>query len=159
MHQELKEHRCRNLLDVGCGSGALALAGLKLGAESAVGIDLSTRALITSRANAQLNDLEGRLFLVRGSTEAVAGDFDMVVANLPMVVLEDKLEDLARLGGGRGMLILSGFQDVDKHILIKQMDRHHLRARQWLSGDLTFFGVPPSGSFTWMAVLVQSRPS
>ena len=82
--QLLRERPYQNLVDVGCGSGILALAGLKLGVERAVALDLDQQALSVSRANAELNHLAERLVLVRGSAEAVAGHFDLVVANLPM---------------------------------------------------------------------------
>ncbi|MFQ5657648.1 MAG: 50S ribosomal protein L11 methyltransferase [Candidatus Methylomirabilales bacterium] len=155
MLQALKGRRCRTLVDVGCGSGVLALAGLKLGVERAVAIDISPQALVTSRANAELNHLKDRLLLVRGSAEAVAGRFDLVLANLPMPILRDKLAELVRLSGDEASLVLSGFQDVDKTFVEEQIGRLGLTAQYWLSEDLTFFTVPPSGSFTWMAVLAR----
>ena len=153
--QNFKERRCRNLLDVGCGSGILALAGLKLGVKRAVALDINPQALVTSRANAELNKLQEGLLLVRGSTEAVAGRFDLVLANLPMPVLRDKLADLVRLLGDEASLVLSGFQDVDKYLVQEKIDTLGLTAKNWLSEDLTFFAVPPSGSFSWMAVLTR----
>lgn len=155
--QVLKENHCWNLVDVGCGSGILALAGLKLGVERAVGLDLCPQAISTSRDNAELNQLEGRLLLVQGSTEAVVGQFDLVLANLPMVVLKDKLAKLIRLADSEAPLVLSGFQDVDRPLLEPEMDRLGLISESWLSEDLPFFGDPPSGSFTWMAVLARKR--
>lgn len=153
MLRALDKRRCRSLIDVGCGSGILALAGLKLGVEQALALDPCPRALATSRANAKLNGLEGRLFLVRGSTESVAGYFDMIVANLPLPVLVKKLPDLVRLAGRDGSLILSGFQDLDKPLLEMEMAEQQLVSEQWLSADLTFFDAPPTESFTWMAAL------
>lgn len=148
--QLLRERPYQNLVDVGCGSGILALTGLKLGVERAVALDLDQQALSVSRANAELNHLTERLMLVRGSAEAVSGYFDLVVANLPMPVLSEKIPQLSRLGG---TLVLSGFQDLDKLLLQRELFREGLEAKSWLSEDLTFFGEPPTGSFTWMAVL------
>jgi ribosomal protein L11 methyltransferase len=159
MLQDLKKRCCQNLVDVGCGSGILALAGLKLGVDHAVAVDLDPQALIISRTNAELNHLQGRLFLVRGSAEAVVGCFDLVLANLPMPVLAEKLPVLSQLSKVGGSLVLSGFQDLDRHILEKEMSRQGLSANRWLSADLVFFGVPPSGSFTWMAVLAHRNDS
>ncbi|UCE82872.1 MAG: 50S ribosomal protein L11 methyltransferase [Deltaproteobacteria bacterium] len=159
MLQDLRENQCRNLVDVGCGSGILSLAGLKLGVACAVGLDLCPQAISTSRANAELNQLAGRLLLVRGSAEAVAGPFDLVVANLPLVVLTEKLTELVRLSGANASLILSGFQDVDRPLMEPEMRRLGLVAERWLSEDLTFYAVPPSGSFTWMAVLARKKTS
>ena len=152
MLQILEERPCQNLVDVGCGSGILAIAGLKLGAERAVALDIDCQALVISRTNAELNGLGKRLMLVRGSAEAVAASFDLVLANLPIHVLKEKLSHLSHLSRRGGALVLSGFQDVDKFLLTKELGRQGLRAQSWLSEDLTFFGDPPSGSFTWMAV-------
>ncbi len=155
MLQDLKEHPCQNLVDVGCGSGILALAGLKLGVRRAVALDIDPRAVSTSRANAALNQLQSKFMLVRGSAEAVAGCFDLVLANLPMPVLTEKLPELLRLSKEGGSLILSGFQDLDRPLMEKDLKRLRLDAKSWLSEDLVFFGDPPSGSFTWMAVLAS----
>ena len=157
MLQDLKQRRCQDLVDVGCGSGILALAGLKLGVKRAVAVDLDPRAISTSRANAELNHLEQHLLLVRGSTEAVGGSFDLVLANLPVQVLREKLPELLRLSRSGGSLVLSGFQDLDRYELEKELNRGGLSAERWLSEDLVFFGDPPTGSFTGMAVLAERR--
>ena len=159
MLQDLKGRRCRSLVDVGCGSGILALAGLKLGVEFAVALDISSQALVTSRANAELNNLGERLLLARGTAEAVASRFDLVLANLPMQILTEKLAELVRLTGDGASLVLSGFQDLDKPLLKEKIALHGLKPEHWLSEDLTFFAIPPSGSFTWMAVLARKRAS
>ncbi|MFQ5858296.1 MAG: 50S ribosomal protein L11 methyltransferase [Anaerolineae bacterium] len=155
MLQDLKGRHCRTLVDVGCGSGVLALAGLKLGVDRAVAIDISTQAFVISRANAELNHVKERLLVVRGSPEVVAGRFDLVLANLPLPILRDKMAELVRLSGDEASLVLSGFQDVDKTMVEEAMGQLGLTAQYWLSEDLTFFEVPPSGSFTWMGVLAR----
>jgi ribosomal protein L11 methyltransferase len=145
----------RTLVDVGCGSGVLALAGVKLGVERAVAIDISPRALVVCRSNAELNRVAERLLLVRCSAEALRGPFDLVLANLPLPVLARTMADLARLSGGDAPTILSGFQDVDQAVVEAGMKAQGLVGRAWLRADLTFADLPPSGSFTWMAVLAQ----
>jgi ribosomal protein L11 methyltransferase len=159
MLQEIKERSCRSLVDVGCGSGILALAGLRLGVDLVVALDISPQAIVTSRANAELNNLSERLLLVRGSIEAVAGRFDLVLANLPMPILADNLTGLFRLGAEGSSLVLSGFQDVDKSLLEEKLEELELTTKSWLSEDLTFFAVPPSGSFTWMATIARKGSS
>jgi len=154
MLQIVRERSYQNLVDVGCGSGVLALAGLKLGVERAVALDIDHKALLISRANAELNGLVKPLMLVRGSAEAVAGHFDLVVANLSVSVLIEKIPALSRLGE---TLVLSGFQDIDKLLLEKELNRQGLKAKSWLSEDLTFFGESPTGSFTWMVVLAVRK--
>jgi ribosomal protein L11 methyltransferase len=159
MLQILKERSYRDLVDVGCGSGVLALAGLKLGIERAVALDIDAQALNLSRINGHLNGLESRLMLVKGSAEAVAGCFDLVIANLPMHVLTEKLPELSRLSRAGGGLVLSGFQDLDKPLLQEELRRQGLKEKSWLSADLVFFGDSPTGSFTWMAVHADREDS
>ncbi|MBW1982987.1 MAG: 50S ribosomal protein L11 methyltransferase, partial [Deltaproteobacteria bacterium] len=112
--QVLAERPLRRVLDVGCGSGILAVAALKLGASWAVGVDICPRALQISEENSVRNKVADRLHLVRGSTEAVRGSFDLLFANLPVNLLQAKLSEMVRLARKDGFLILSGFQDVDK---------------------------------------------
>jgi ribosomal protein L11 methyltransferase len=157
MLQALEARRCRNLVDVGCGSGVLALAGVKLGVDRAVALDISHQAVVTCRRNADLNRVTDRVLLVRGSAEAIAGRFDLVVANLPLPVLTEIIPELVRLSRDDGSLVLSGFQDVDRIVVEAAMERLGLAGRTWLSADLTFFELPPSGSFTWMAVLARRK--
>ncbi|MFP3871043.1 MAG: 50S ribosomal protein L11 methyltransferase [Syntrophobacteria bacterium] len=157
MLRDLRERHRRSLVDVGCGSGILALAGLRLGIERATALDLCPRAVSRTRANAELNRLGRGLLLVRGSTEALAARFDLVLANLPMPLLTDKLSELVRLADCRASLILSGFQDVEKPLVMETMSQQGLMGTCWLSEDLSFYAVPPSGSFTWMAVLACRR--
>jgi len=148
----LTERSYQNLVDVGCGSGVLALAGLQLGVERAVALDIDPQALKLSRINGHLNGLESRLMLVKGSAEAVAGSFDLILANLPMQVLTEKLPELCRLSRPGSGLVISGFQDLDKPLLQEELRRQGLKEKTWLSADLVFFGDSPTGSFTWMAV-------
>lgn len=83
---------CR-VIDFGCGSGILAIAALKLGAEHAVGIDHDTQALEASRANAERNGVSGRLALCRQAEPRKNTPVDLVVAN----ILANTLIDLAPL--------------------------------------------------------------
>ena len=67
------------LLDVGCGSGILSVAGLLLGADSAVGVDIDELAVKTALQNAELNGVKDRFTGICGNlTEKVSGTFDVV---------------------------------------------------------------------------------
>ena len=71
------------VLDVGCGSGILAIASLLLGAKSAVGVDIDPVAVRTARENAELNGVEDRFEVVVGDlTEKISGKFNLIVANI-----------------------------------------------------------------------------
>lgn len=94
-----------SLLDYGCGSGILAIAASKLGAEEVVGVDIDPQAITASLDNAALNAVNGRFCLPDALVEA---QYDMVVAN----ILTNPLKALAPMLAGRvrrgGQLILSG---------------------------------------------------
>jgi ribosomal protein L11 methyltransferase len=97
-----------SILDVGTGSGVLALAALKMGILSAVGLDIHAKTLRIAAEHARLNNLENRLHLVLGGPEAVHGQWALVVANLLAAPLIEMAPVLVRRVGSGGRLILSG---------------------------------------------------
>lgn len=97
-----------SVLDVGTGSGVLALAAAKLGAGRVVGVEIEETALRSAAENVALNDVPVCLELRLGGPERAGGAFDLVLANLILGALLD-LKDalLARTRPG-GTLVLSG---------------------------------------------------
>jgi ribosomal protein L11 methyltransferase len=96
------------LLDVGTGSGVLALGALMLGVPRAVGIDIDRHALSSAARNARVNGLEDRLQLTHGGPESVGGTWPLVVANLLAAPLIEMAPAIVRRIGHHGRLILSG---------------------------------------------------
>ena len=96
------------VLDVGTGSGVLALAALKLGVADAVGLDTDDDALRAAGVNAQINGVSNRLRLARGGPESVAGTWPLVVANVLAAPLIEMAPHLVRRLGHHGHLVLSG---------------------------------------------------
>ena len=153
LEETLQHRQCDRLLDVGCGSGILALASAFMGVKTVVGIDVSSRAIRESRINAKLNHLATKTFWVVGSTEAIRGSFHCVAANLrtdDLIIVMEDLVRLTSLDGGR--LILSGFHDIDWPVLEARCHALGMKSERALSRDLSFCGIPPSGSYTWCAV-------
>ena len=104
--QEVALEGCR-VLDVGTGTGVLALAALRLGARSAVGIDVDPIAVEAARHNAAANGLP--LEVRQGSMEAVAdGPFDVVLANVDTDTITAIAGDLAGAIAHDGVLVASG---------------------------------------------------
>jgi ribosomal protein L11 methyltransferase len=90
------------VLDVGCGSGVLAIAAVLLGAASASGVDIDPIAIEATEANAARNDLTGRVTARVGSLPSGEPPFDIVLANLiagVLVPLAPALRDEMRPGG------------------------------------------------------------
>jgi ribosomal protein L11 methyltransferase len=103
------------IIDVGCGSGILSIAALKLGATRALGVDIDPASVTNSRQNAQTNGIGGQLILGQGSVaEILAGEFpyksaQLVLANILAPVIIRLFEaGLADLVESNGALILSG---------------------------------------------------
>ncbi|MCK6390264.1 MAG: 50S ribosomal protein L11 methyltransferase [Azonexus sp.] len=93
------------LLDYGCGSGILAIAAARLGAGAVSGVDIDPLAVEAARANAESNAVSARF---ADSAEALAGEYDLVVANIlsnPLRVLAPAICAHVRRGG---QLALSG---------------------------------------------------
>ncbi|BDX19145.1 MAG: 50S ribosomal protein L11 methyltransferase [Pseudomonadota bacterium] len=98
----------KTLIDFGCGSGILAIAGLLLGAEHAVGTDIDIQALEASRDNAQRNQVADNRFDLYLPEQMPDTPADVLVANIlagPLVSLAPRLASLVKPGG---LLALSG---------------------------------------------------
>ncbi|MCR9185072.1 MAG: 50S ribosomal protein L11 methyltransferase [Halieaceae bacterium] len=102
----------QTVVDYGCGSGILAVAALKLGAERGLGVDNDPQALVASRENARRNSIAEERFTVTlpdvQTNAAWRGQADVVVANIlagPLAELSDTLLSLLKPGG---TLLLSG---------------------------------------------------
>lgn len=107
------------VLDVGTGSGVLALAALMMGVPRALAIDIDDEALRVAAENARINALEERLRLTRGGPETVTGTWPLVLANVLAAQLIEIAPALVRRVGHQGRLVLSGIpssveQDVDR---------------------------------------------
>jgi ribosomal protein L11 methyltransferase len=105
------------VLDVGCGSGILAIAALALGAERAVGVDTDPIAVEATAANARRNRLARRVQVRVGSLPSGVAPFDVVLANLIAGVLVPLAPALlAELRPG-GTLLASGiFVDREREV-------------------------------------------
>jgi len=147
----LTEHPGAPVLDVGCGSGILALAAAALGAPFCVGVDLSSQAVQVSRDNARRNGLERQVPVVQGSTEAIKGSFPLIMANLPLPVQLAKAAELSRLAAPGAALILSGFKDTQEEELLTLYRKMGWSRRRRATQDEWVIEMPPEGSFTWVA--------
>ena len=97
-----------SILDVGTGSGVLALTALIMGVPRALGLDIDADALKIAAGNARMNNLADRLQFVLGGPDAVDGVWPLVVANVLAAPLIEMAPMLVRRVGHAGRLILSG---------------------------------------------------
>jgi len=97
----------RSALDIGTGSGVLALALARLGVERVVALDTDPAVVPLARANLARNGA-ARVALLAGPLAAVRGRFDLVVANLLADAIVAEAGALARAVGPGGRLVVSG---------------------------------------------------
>lgn len=96
----------RRILDVGTGTGILAIAAALAGAAEVVGVDTDPQAIEVARTNAATNDVP--LDLAVGSTDEVDGPFDGILANLLTGLLVELAPALAALSRPGAWLVASG---------------------------------------------------
>lgn len=114
-----KELQGATVLDFGCGSGILALAALKLGAASAVGVDNDPQALTASFDNAERNGVGERLAVHLPQDEPPAV-YPVVVANILASALDALAETLAKRVAPGGRIALSGIlQGQEDELLVR----------------------------------------
>ena len=97
------------VLDIGTGSGILAITALLLGAKEAVGVDIDEVAVRTAHENAALNGVENHLTLFCGDlTEKVTGTFDVICANIVADVIISLSADVTKFMHADSTLLVSG---------------------------------------------------
>jgi len=107
------------VLDYGCGSGILALAALKLGAQAAVGVDNDPQALSASVDNAERNGVGKKLRVYLPDDEPVA-TYPVVVANILASALDALAEKLAARVAAGGVIALSGILHGQEEALLQR---------------------------------------
>jgi ribosomal protein L11 methyltransferase len=123
----------RSVLDVGTGSGVLALAAAALGARFAVGLDSDAQAVFVARENLIRHPFGSHVHLYVGPLSACVGEFDLVVANMLAEELLPEARRILSRAGRRGRVLLSGItQEREAGVLGR------LRAGRWkLAGRRT----------------------
>jgi ribosomal protein L11 methyltransferase len=110
LDDELTAWHPERMLDVGTGSGILALAALAAGVPRVDALDIDAEAVHAAAENASLNGLSSGLHLVHGGPELLTGAWPLVLANVLAAPLMDMAPTLARRVGRGGRLILSGIR-------------------------------------------------
>jgi ribosomal protein L11 methyltransferase len=119
------------VLDVGTGSGVLALAALTLGVPRVLAIDIDDDALRVAATNARINGIDERLQLSRGGPDSIQGTWPLVLANVLAAPLIEMAPALVRRVGHRGQLVLSGIPssvEPDVHQAYHRLGMHRVNA-------------------------------
>ncbi len=112
-----------SMLDVGCGSGILAICSLLLGAKNAVGVDIDAMSVKTAIENAQLNGVSDNFEGIVGSlTEKVEGKYNLIAANIVADVLLFLNKDIKKFLAPNGVYIMSGIIDVREQEILDSLE-------------------------------------
>jgi len=141
-----------DVFDIGCGSGILSIAALKLGAARAFGVDVESEAIPASQKNAITNEVNDKLETGLGSVDEIkAGIFEIrqaplvlanILVNILMRLLDAGMGDLVAPGGH---LILSGILEEQIDDMRAKLEEHHLQIIEQRQIE------------DWVALVVSSR--
>jgi ribosomal protein L11 methyltransferase len=138
----------RAMLDIGTGSGILAIAAARLGYRPVHAFDFDHEAVRIARANARVNGLENRLRITHGDvaklSTRVSEQYDLVCANLiSNLLIAERLRIVNRLAPG-GTLVLAGILAAEFSEVQTAFERSGLRLiesrleKEWRSGSFQF---------------------
>ena len=132
----------QSVIDVGCGSGILSIAALKLGADSVLGVDIDPAAVKSTLENAANNQLESRLEVSLGSVSEIRSNqfriksAPLVVVNILASIIIHLFEDgLADLVDSGGKLILAGILEPQAQNVITAANKMGLVLEKTISSS------------------------
>ena len=103
------------VLDVGTGTGILAIAARKLGAGRVTAIDIDPAACAESVKNIALNGIDHGIDVIQGGIESAKDRYEVVIANLRTPLLVDLMDRLTERLAGGGVAIFSGIMEMELH--------------------------------------------
>lgn len=104
------------VLDVGTGTGVLAIAAVKLGAEKAVGVDNDEWCHLNGNENISLNGVQDKVKIILGEiTDIEDAQFDLVLANINKNILIEIADEIKKKVKKTGLAILSGLLNADEN--------------------------------------------
>ena len=114
------------ILDVGTGTGVLAIAACKVGARTALGVDTSSKAITNARENVAQNSVADCVQLKHGSMDVVPNTtFDVIAANITRDILLDLLPSFHARLAANGRLLLSGLLISDRTRMLEALAANH----------------------------------
>ena len=121
--EDRKSLKGKAVLDMGCGTGILAIVAAKLGATVPVhAVDIDPRCVVSTRANARRNRIPHKLIAVCGDAAVlIRGQYDYVLANINRnILLADMASYVRALKPQGGRIFLSGFYTADIPMLLEK---------------------------------------
>ncbi len=121
----------KDVLDVGCGTGILAIIAKKLGAKRVLGIDIDEWSVENSRENRALNGFtRDDIDFIQDTMKSAETSFDIILANINKNILMQDMSRYAKHLFPNGTLFLSGFFETDCPDLIAAAEKLGLRLQK-----------------------------
>jgi len=128
------------VLDIGTGTGVLAMAAVLLGIEAGVGIDLDPCAVAEARANVRLNELDARIAVDDTALERISGPFALIAANLRLPTLLRLASSIAAWTPPGAAVVISGIRLEEIETLLSAYADHSF-AQMWYDEEDDWVGV------------------
>lgn len=124
IEETLRALKLRNIraLDVGTGTGILAIASVKMGAYEVIAIDLDKAAAMIASTNALRNECQSRIRVVNGTIESIRGKFQLIISNIDERFHEENLLHYWNSLEEGGWIIISGFLVENAKDLIESFE-------------------------------------
>jgi len=141
------------ILDIGCGSGILGLAAALRNDGVALGCDIWMGSIRASMQNTALNRMQGRFHLFCGSSDAVSGAFNLVLANLQFPVHARMFDHYRRLLPKKDdLLVVSGFYDVHSAHIEKELVQRGFSVKEHVNVHASTAALTEERSDTWVGL-------
>jgi ribosomal protein L11 methyltransferase len=137
----LNENCC--VLDIGTGSGILAIAAVCLGVKKGLGIDIDPCAIVEAGHNLNLNHLQDRIVISDRKIQALDSSYSLVIANLRYPSLKSLYPQITKRTDSGGWAVLSGFRPHERNGLMDLYTANH------------FACVQTAAELDWAAALLK----
>jgi len=135
----------QNVLDMGCGTGILAILASKMGAKEVLAIDFDEICIESTIENSEINGINN-IRVLCGSKEVIPNQkFDTILANINRNILLDQLDSYSKVAKSGTTLFLSGFYEEPDLNIIKEkcisigfIYKQHIAINNWVSAKFGF---------------------
>ncbi len=128
------DHKIGSMLDVGTGTGVLAIASSKLGFSNVTAVDIDHLAVDATRMNAELNGIQS-IDIRQGDIQAVNGTYDLITANILSGILIEIASDISERLNKNGIAIMSGILVGQEDGVIDAMQKAGLTLKEKTIND------------------------
>jgi len=132
----------KKVLDMGCGTGVLAILTAKMGATEIVAIDNDEWAYLNAVENIERNNTND-IKVFQGDDALIENQkFDIIIANINRNILLTQIQNYSKALNAGGEIFLSGFYEEDVPVLLKEAEKYHLNLKQKITKN------------SWVAMIV-----